>query len=398
MTQRRFYLLTLLTLAGLILGGCGNRPPLTPPAGLETARPPATQAAPTLAPLADYAIPPYYSANYESLITTSRREMELVIYSEFASQRWQPLIAAFNQRYPWIEVRFSAWEAANFSEQYRNDLEQGLPTADMILSTDATTWYEAGVRGEIHPYQSEESAYLPIWATQYAGMYPVYLDPAVIVYYRNLVTTPPVNMIALGNIIRRSPEQYRLRVAAVNPNLNTEALLVNWYWNQAKGESGWELLEKINQAETRLYPSKEALMGELVRDQVRIGYFIPASTVLEAARKYPNLDFSYLKDGQPIFIGYMGITNRAAHPASARLLLDFLLSQDGQVLLGQNGLMPYRSDIVGAVDYHLTTLENELGAERLIFMQIYGDLYVTKNRTEFLGQWNRVFNWQPASE
>jgi iron(III) transport system substrate-binding protein len=41
----------------------------------------------------------------------------------------------------------------------------------------------------------------------------------------------------------------------------------------------------------------------------------------------------------------VGISGRAPHPAAARLLVDFLLSKEGQALIQQRGRVPARTDL-----------------------------------------------------
>ncbi|WP_238664066.1 hypothetical protein [Paenalcaligenes niemegkensis] len=41
----------------------------------------------------------------------------------------------------------------------------------------------------------------------------------------------------------------------------------------------------------------------------------------------------------------LGIAKDSANPNSAKLLIDFLLSNEGQTLVGKGGLTPYRDDV-----------------------------------------------------
>ncbi|MEV7158981.1 hypothetical protein AB0N77_30910 [Streptomyces misionensis] len=56
-------------------------------------------------------MPDYYPADYAQLVDASRREDELLLYSNTPQTALQPLFDGFTRRYPWI----SRVRATNFS-------------------------------------------------------------------------------------------------------------------------------------------------------------------------------------------------------------------------------------------------------------------------------------------
>src|SRR3546814_14427747 len=50
------------------------------------------------------------------------------------------------------------------------------------------------------------------------------------------------------------------------------------------------------------------------------------------------IDWHFPKDGTPVFLRGISVPRHASHPNAARLMLDFILSRDGQVAVGQGGL------------------------------------------------------------
>ena len=49
------------------------------------------------APLAD-------AIDIDAAIEASRDEGKLIVYGNPSADQWEPLLAAFNEKYPWIEV------------------------------------------------------------------------------------------------------------------------------------------------------------------------------------------------------------------------------------------------------------------------------------------------------
>lgn len=83
-------------------------------------------------------------------------------------------------------------------------------------------------------------------------------------------------------------------------------------------------------------------------------------------------------DGQPILMRSIAITKQAKSSNSARLMVDFLLSQEGQIALALGGLTPFRSDVanVEIFDFanehksffHFNQVIEEVGLDNLIFL------------------------------
>src|SRR3546814_17627057 len=65
--------------------------------------------------------------------------------------------------------------------------------------------------------------------------------------------------------------------------------------------------------------------------------------------KYPVaskvMGWSFIDDGTPLFMRMMAIPKAAPNKNSAKLLLDFIASHDGQAAFGRAGLTPSRSDV-----------------------------------------------------
>jgi iron(III) transport system substrate-binding protein len=79
----------------------------------------------------------------------------------------------------------------------------------------------------------------------------------------------------------------------------------------------------------------------------------------------------------------MGITKKAKAPNSARLLMDFILSQDGQLAWSKGGLTPYRQDIADKATIHLDKFAAEVGQANLVPFSFDPDLADTAKAEAF---------------
>jgi iron(III) transport system substrate-binding protein len=71
-------------------------------------------------------------------------------------------------------------------------------------------------------------------------------------------------------------------------------------------------------------------------------------------------------DGTPMITRGMGVTKKAQSPNSAKLMLDFILSADGQIAFANGGLTAYRPDVADKAKTHLDKLSAEVGQQNLL--------------------------------
>ena len=361
-----FCLLSGLTAA------CGPTLASTPvAANLPTATPvvaePALTASPvvTTSPLSQYQVPVYYDPTYLAIINASKAEDALYIYSGQPQNSWNALIRTFNSHYPWIEVKTVEIDPAEVFQRYYQDLKDGQRAADLLISADPNGWYEFSFADDLF-YHSQEETQVPDWSKSTLGTYTVFCEPMVLIYNQKLVSTPPHSMAELAALVEDNPTTYQGQIVTYDVEKNALGLAVNGFWINVKKQTGWDLLTVIGKSRPRVLASPQAIIDAVASGEARIGYFVPLELVLANAGKSPSLSWTYLVDGQPVLLPGMMIAQKAASPNSARLMLDFILSQEGQYTLSLGGLMPYRSDIANAVPLHVDQLSNELGDTNLI--------------------------------
>ncbi len=82
-------------------------------------------------------------------------------------------------------------------------------------------------------------------------------------------------------------------------------------------------------------------------------------------------------------------------------MVDFLLSQEGQIALALGGLTPFRSDVanVEIFDFanehksffHFNQVIEEVGLDNLIFINLDPEINNPDKRNAFIEKWNRAF-------
>jgi iron(III) transport system substrate-binding protein len=361
------WIIAFLITLSLLVSGCGPAASTTPtplpaietPVLIKPQAPNLPTQTPTL--LGQYMVPPYYADSYISIINDSKGEGVLKIYSSLPEKSWNSVIRVFNSHYSWIRVEVLELGATGVFDQYNQDIAENKPTADMLVSSDPIRWLQFFESRKALIYSSQEDPYIPDMAKSVYGTYAFSSEPMIIIYNKKLVSTPPQSLAELADLIGKDPAGYQGQVATGDADLNGTAYAINWFWTDSQQLSGWEILNAIGKSHPVLLASESEVVERVGKGEARIGYFIPAGAVIPHLKTYPDLGWAYLMDNQPVLLNSMAINRGATSPNSAKLMLDFILSQEGQYALSLGGLTPYRSDISGITTYHLDKIFTELG-------------------------------------
>jgi iron(III) transport system substrate-binding protein len=332
-------------------------------------------------------IPAYYPEAYISIVNASKSEKTLTIYSNMSEANWNSVIRTFNSHFPWIRVTTLDLEPSEVFTQYNNEVAENKPTADMIVSSDPVGWLRFFENRSVIIYSSQEDLFIPDVSKSVYGTYAVSSEPIIIIYNKKLVPVPPKNMPDLAELVKNDPDGYKGQIVTYDAELNATGFAINWFWIDNQGLPGWDILNTIGTVQPVLMVSDREVVQTVGRGGAKIGYFIPSGAVIPYIKTYPDLGWSYMLDSQPILLNSMAITEKAASPNSAKLMIDFILSQEGQYSLALGGLTPFRSDISGITEYHLDKIFTELGDNNVILFSYDTRLNNQALTESFLEKW-----------
>lgn len=350
------------------------------------AQPPAT-AAPTSVPATVVsAVDPLVA-----LAEASKSETEgLLVHSIMGENNWAPVIAAFNAKYPWITVTALDLGTTETFEKYYTESAGGARTADMIITSSPDGWQGFIAKGELQVYKPVNIEGMPDFATLAEGVYAVSTDPMIIIYNKQLVATPPETMEAVAAFA--SDPANAGKITTYDAEKNGTGYGINWFWAANKGDAGWPTLEAIGKSNVNMQTSAGNMVNAVLSGEASVGYFVSAISVFP---KFPDaepiLGYSYQKDGQVVLVRGMGITKAAKSSASAKLLMEFILSAEGQMAWADGGLTPYRPDVADQAKYHLQRVIDAVGEENIIPFFFDPNIASADNRAAFLAQWKTAF-------
>ena len=283
----------------------------------------------------------------QMLVEGAKAEGELVFYSAMiVNQALRPVSEAFMKKYPFIKLTYWRAESAGIFTKLSAEVRAGKVVADVVEGTGVgESVIQAGLA---QPYSTPALAEIP----------KAYHDP-------NQLWTPT----------RRSffgaAYNTKLTPLANTPKTYEDLLDPRWKgrlaWHAGSASGAYLFVTNLRKAwgddRTRDYLSKLAdqkvagLSGSSARglvDRVIAGEFglglniFAHHPLISAAKGAPTS--SVLMEPVASTVGTMIVPKGVRHPHAAMLLVDFILSQEGQTILAQAGYFPTHRDVATRPD------------------------------------------------
>ena len=335
-------------------------------------------------------VPSYYPADYSKIIEGSRSESGLMIYSNMADNNWQPILKGFNAKYPWIKVETVDLGSGTVHSRWEAEKGSSARTADVLVSGANDRWAAYGKDGAMEDYKSPEIAHLPEFAHPYPGVNVLSTDPLVITYNAALLPEDqrPKGFASLVQAATADPDTFQGKITTYDAARNSFGLAAWWSYMDKEGDAAWEGLRKIGpmiRGETSGGPMNE----KIATGEYLMGIAVSGITIFPRLEQPGGeiLGFAFPDDGTIMMLRGMGIPKGAANPNSAKLFVDYALSQDGQTQVGKGGLVPYREDVAeDQVRYTFQKIGSQIGNENMIIAGF--DQRLITEAGPFVEKWN----------
>jgi ABC-type Fe3+ transport system substrate-binding protein len=271
-----------------------------------------------------------------ALVEAAKKEGKVVWYTTLiVNQAIRPLKAAFEKQYPGMELQFTRADES--------------PTAAKILEEGVAGRVQADIfDGITNMIPLKRARLLAPYAPSTAPRYPAELkDPegywnALLLY----VFTPGVNTTLVPK--DQAPKSYRDLLdprwqgkMAWNPSSIAGAIgfVGNILTSQGE-ERGMDYLRALSgQRVVNVEASARAILDQVIAGEYAIGLMsFNHHTVISAQKGAPS-DWLALEP-VPVAFDAVGILKDAPHPNAARLLIEFLTSEDGQKVLQKADYLP----------------------------------------------------------
>jgi iron(III) transport system substrate-binding protein len=338
-------------------------------------------------------VPAGYPAAYKQIIEDSKKENSLLIYSNMSEANWKPSLDAFAKLYPWIKVQTLDLGSGEVFDRYLSEKSSGTKTADLLVSASPDQFIDlVKTRQETLAYESPEKKNLPAFGNPMPGLYTVSTDPMIIIYNKKLLAENqrPDSLGKLAELAKANPTLFNGKITTYDIT-SAFGYAINWAYVRDRGDATWKTLEGIG---PMAKPEKSGgpMVEKVTTGEYVAGYFVSGITVFPKLEQLKDvLGWSYIKDGAPLFLRGVTIPKTAKSTNAAKLMLDFMLTHDGQVTLGKGGLVPYRADVKESeVPRTYATVVKEIGGEDKAVLINYDEKSAASQKG-FQAKWTAAF-------
>lgn len=318
-------------------------------------------------------LPDYYPAGYAQLVDASKHEGgELTIYSNTDQQSWAPIIDAFQDKFPWVgSINATNLDSDEVFQRALFEQATGQDSADIVVSNAADAWADFAERPDtLVSYASPELRHLPDWASPLPNVYSLSVDPISMVYNTALIPQDerPTSIADLAAKVTAHPDDFNGMIAVRNPAGAFGFTVTSAFVNNDP-DAAWADFAKIlpfSKNET----STGGMVEKVTSGEYSVGFFMGSPALTAEQRTGGLIKAVFPTDGTPLLRRGIGIAHGAPHEATAKLFLDFVLSEAGQKAVSEGGLTAYRDGVQRAEDGVATYQEvvDSVGPKSLIFV------------------------------
>ncbi|SES11986.1 iron(III) transport system substrate-binding protein [Gracilibacillus ureilyticus] len=300
---------------------------------------------------------------------------DLSFYTSQPDADAEQLVAAFSEKYPDVNVSIYRSGTEEVISKVQAEKQAGEIQADVLLVADAVTFESLKEQDMLLPYESEELAGIP---EQFVDPDHTYTGTKVmstaIAVNTNNVSELPTSWMALteapDNISMPSP----LYSGAAAYNLGVFTRTDNF---------GWGFYEKIQANNPTVTQGNGAVLKAVAAGETDYGMvvdFIVARAEVEGS----PVTLVYPEEGVPVITEPIGIMKDSQNEAAAKAFVDFVLSEEGQILASEIGYTPIREGVeapeglktiedMKVIDADTTELYQAREEDKQKFSQLFGE-------------------------
>lgn len=290
--------------------------------------------------------PKAYPRSYDDIIAAAQREGTVVVYSTTDEHEVVGALGAFRARYPFLRVDYRELASPELYDRVIAESRAREPTGDLIWSSAMDLQIKLVNDGYAQAYASPEKPYLPDWAIWKNEAWGVTAEPVVIAYNRKLVPASdvPATHAAFERLLRTRTDFYRNHVSTYDPRLSGFGYLQLAQAFQVSRDIE-PLAGALGAVDVKFYTSTRPLLADLESGRSLFAYNALGSYALELANRNPDIGVIMPADYTLVVSRIALIARESRQPNAAKLLLDFLLSAEGQRHLAQAYMAPSREDV-----------------------------------------------------
>ncbi|MDO8692167.1 MAG: extracellular solute-binding protein [Dehalococcoidia bacterium] len=374
--RRSFLKMAGIAAAGLGLAACA--PAATPtavPAPTKAASAPASSSPAASAPVATTSSAAADADAAAKLYDAAKKEGQVMAYTNGTQQEWDQFGAAFEKKYPGIKVTGFPGTSEQLRDKVSTEIRAGKPVADVIARDAFENLSPYLDMGALDKYVSPE----------WKNLDPKYVDPnglyAIGSYY---VYVHEYNTKAISK--EQAPKSYAdMLKPEYKGKLGLEASAFPWFTYMLKimgQDKGMAYMKALGAQKPRLVSGHTSLHKLIVSGEIPIAVYMYNFRPMPDKEAGAPVEWVDPAETTPAASLLTGVIKNAPHPNAARLMADFMFSEEAAKIIAGQYWIPLRKGFdlgkladVAKVDMLIVNDPNfykEIAANEKPFRDIFG--------------------------
>ncbi len=274
----------------------------------------------------------------ESMIDGARKEGRLMLYAGMDISEARLLTEEFAKKYPFIKSEIFRSSGEKIQQRFLVERRAGVHTAD-VFQASIVQVYQLKNLELLEPYvSSEAAAYRDGFKDPQGRWTALYQIPYVIGYNTRIV--PP-------NDIPNSYEDLLKPRWKGWIALETEEYQWFYHWMQILGrDKGINFMKRFAGQNLQMRSGHTLLAQLVAAGEVALATVVYSNRVERMKATGAPIDWVRFKGPTITAINAIAIPAKAPHPNAAKLFINFVLSEEGQMLLRSLRRIPARADVL----------------------------------------------------
>ena len=315
----------------------------------------------------------------------------LTIYSSLDEDVSRSLMAAFQERFPQVEVHYHEMQTLEIYERVIQEADSGGQTADLLLSSAMDLQVKLANDGYAEDVGSLVGNW-PAWAKWRNSVFGLTFEPSVIVYHKPSFADlkPPANRAELIDLLSDNDNNLFRRAATYDIERAGLGFLF-LARDQEHDRNIWRLINAMGSAGVKLYSNSSSILERVADGRLALGYNILGSYAQIWLDRFPDLGIILPEDFTVVMSRIALVPRDARQPQLGRQMLSFLTSVEGQTIMARDLKLPaLHPNVTG--ENTVSAFRSRFGA-RLRPIPIGPGLvaYLDQvKRARFIDRWNRA--------
>lgn len=313
-------------------------------------------------------IPAFNQAQWNRIVEAARKEAEVTIYTTNTPDQLNLVKSGFEKKYPGIVMSFFRATQPAMESKIEVERSTGAPGADLI-TFPWDPWFEKTLReGGFSPPIGPATA-------EWKGNIHFKGDYVTTNFYvlglawnTNLVRTP---IHSHADLLKPEFANGKVGIAESPTPVYVE------FYSHLEDQNGADYLNRLAAQKPKFFPSAVPIMQQLAAGEIAVANF-STTAVLDLKAKGAPVDF-VIPPNPWTLRTYSAVLKWGKHPNAALLLLDYMMSRDGQESLARGGASALKGISASIAD------PEQFQAQRV-------DRLTPQYIDEYTARWKKIFN------